>query len=93
MGSCYCLVGSLQFSSSTVKQTSEQTPISEMFLTFYDKNCETALQGASAYRRREFWRETHTPLSPLIGRIIFLTRDLIGRIIFSTCETIVYSSD
>ena len=36
----------------------------------------------------EFWRETHTPLWPLIGRIIFLTREktsfaiLIGRIIF-----------
>ena len=34
---CYCLAGSLQFSSSTVKQTSEQTPISEMFFPFYTR--------------------------------------------------------
>ena len=34
-----------------------------------------ALQVASAYKRREFWRETHTPLWLLIGRIIFLTRE------------------
>ena len=34
---CYCLAGSLQFSSSTVKQTSEQTPISEMFSPFFTR--------------------------------------------------------
>ena len=33
------------------------------------------LYGASAYKRREIWRETHTPLWLLIGRIIFLTRE------------------
>ena len=71
-----------------MKQTSEQTPISQMFFTFLREKlleenvCEAAPQAASADRRQEFWRETHTPLSPLIGRIIFLTRDLIGRIIF-----------
>ena len=48
--------------------------------------------AASCNKRREFWRETHTPLWLLIGRIIFLTREktsfaiLIGRIIFFTCE-------
>ena len=49
-------------------------------------------RSASCKKRREFWRETHTPLWLLIGRIIFLTREktsfaiLIGRIIFFTCE-------
>ena len=44
--------------------------------------------AASCTKRREFWRETRTPLWLLIGRIIFLTREitsfaiLIGRIIF-----------
>ena len=44
--------------------------------------------AASCNKRREFWRETRTPLWLLIGRIIFLTREktsfaiLIGRIIF-----------
>ena len=33
------------------------------------------LQASSAYKRREFRRETHTPLWLLIGRIIFLTRE------------------
>ena len=57
-----------------------------MFFTFFTRKtlrekrfslnvCEVALQAASAYKRREFWRETHTPLWPLIGRIIFLTRE------------------
>jgi len=32
---------------------------------------EMALQASSAYKRQEFWRETHTPLWPLIGHIIF----------------------
>ena len=47
---------------------------------------------ARCNKRPEFWRENHTPLFPLIGRIIFLTREktsfaiLIGRIIFVTCE-------
>ena len=62
-----------------------------MFLTFfYEKNfsrslnvCEAvrqgALQAASAYKRREFWRETHTPPWLLIGHIIFLTRKYIVR--------------
>ena len=49
-------------------------------------------QVTSCNKRREFWRETRTPLWLLIGRIIFLTREktsfaiLIGRIIFFTCE-------
>ena len=34
-----------------------------------------ALQAASAVKRRKFWRETHTLLWLLIGRIIFLTRE------------------
>ena len=48
--------------------------------------------AASCNKRREFWRETRTPLSLLIGHIIFLTREitsyaiLIGRIIFFTRE-------
>ena len=55
--------------------------------------------AASCNNRREFRRETHTPLWLLIGRIIFLTREktsfaiLIGRIIFSRVKTIVRSSD
>ena len=34
---CYCLTGSLKFPSSTVKQTSERTPIFEMFFTFFTR--------------------------------------------------------
>ena len=34
-----------------------------------------ALQAASAYKKRGFWRKTHTPLWLLIERIIFLTRE------------------
>ena len=62
------------------------------FTVFSLNVCKAALQAASAYKRREFWRKTHTPLRLLIGRIIFLTREktsfaiLIGRIIFFTCE-------
>ena len=54
--------------------------------------CEAVLQGtlqaASPFKRQEFWRETHTSLRLLIGRIIFLTHEktsfaiLRGRIIF-----------
>ena len=49
-------------------------------------------RSASCKKRREFLRESHTPLCLLIGRIIFLTCEktsfaiLIGRIIFFTCE-------
>ena len=72
-----------------------------MFFTFFsEKNSwsktflvECVRSGAaSCNKRREFWRETRTPLWLLIGRIIFLTREqtsfaiLIGRIIFFTCE-------
>ena len=46
--------------------------------------------AASCDKRREFWRETQTPLWPLIGRIIFLKREItsfvIGDIIFFTSE-------
>lgn len=47
---------------------------------------------ASAYKRQEFWHETHTPLWVLIGHIIFLTCGktsfaiLIWGTIFFTCE-------
>ena len=53
------------------------------------------VQAASAYKRREFWRETHRLLWLLIGRIIFFTREetlftiLIGLIIFLHVKTIV----
>ena len=66
---------------------SEKNSLSKTFLV------ECVRSGAaSCNKRREFWRETHTPLWFLIGRIIFLTREktsfaiLIGRIIFFTCE-------
>ena len=55
-------------------------------------------QSSSDKKKAQFWRETHTPLWLLIGRIIFLTREetsfaiLIGRI-FSRVKTIVRSSD
>ena len=95
-----CFAGSLPFSLSTVKQTKLFHSISKMFFTFLAKNSlskiflvECVRSGAAnCNKRREFWRETHTPLWPLIGRIIFLTREktsfaiLIGRIIFFTCE-------
>ena len=95
-----CFACSLPFSLSTVKQTKLFHSISEMFFTFLAKNSlskiflvECVRSGAAnCNKRREFWRETHTPLWPLIGRIIFLTREktsfaiLIGRIIFFTCE-------
>ena len=96
-----CFAGSLPFSLSTVKQTKLFHSISEMFFTFFsEKNSlsKTFLvkcvrsNAASCNKRREFWRETHTPLWLLIGRVFFLTREktsfaiLIGRIIFFTCE-------
>ena len=67
---------------------SEKNSLSKTFLV--DKCVRSG--AASCNKRREFWRETHTPLWLLIGRIIFLTREktsfaiLIGRIIFFTCE-------
>ena len=52
-------------------RTSERSEISD---TKSSRNvCKAALQAVSAYKRREFWRETHTPLWLLIGRIIFFT--------------------
>ena len=90
-----CFAGSLPFSLSTVKQTKLFHSISEMFFTFLARTflVECVRSGAaSCNKRREFWRETHTPLWLLIGRIIFLTREktsfaiLIGRIIFFACE-------
>ena len=66
---------------------SEKNSLSKTFLV------ECVRSGAaSCNKRREFWRETRTPLWLLIGRIIFLTREktsfaiLIGRIVFFTCE-------
>ena len=96
-----CFAGSLPLSLSTVKQTKLFHSISGMFFyLFNEKNSlsktfvvECVRSGAaSCDKRREFWRETHTPLWPLIGRIIFLKREitsfeiLIGRIIFFTSE-------
>ena len=80
------------------------TPISEMFSTFiteklFENTCKATLQAASAYKRREFWRETHTPPWLMIGRIIFLTREktsswfLLDVSSFSRVEIIVLSSD
>ena len=94
-----CFPSSLPFSLSTVKKTKLFYSISEMFFTFIARNTLWVLKktflvecvrsgAASCNKRREFWRETHTPLWLLIGRIIFLTREktsfaiLIGRIIF-----------
>ena len=76
-----CFAGSLPFSLSTVKQTKLFHSISEMFFTFLARKTlsktflvECVRSGAaSCNKRREFWRETHTPLWLLIGRIIFLT--------------------
>ena len=76
------------------------TPFPKCFSLFSEKNSlsktflvECVRSGAaSCNKSREFWRETHTPLWLLIGRIIFLTRKetsfaiLIGRIIFFRCE-------
>ena len=66
---------------------SEKNSLSKTFLV------ECVRSGtASCNKRREFWRQTHTPLWLLIGRIIFLTREktsfavLIGRIVFFTSE-------
>ena len=92
-----CFAGSLPFSLSTVKQTKLFHSISEMFFTFLARTSlvECVRSGAaSCNKRREFWRETHTPLwlQVLIERIIFLTGEktsfaiLIGGIIFFTCE-------
>ena len=48
----------------------EKNPLSKTFLV------ECVRSGAeSCNKRREFGRETHTPLWLLIGRIIFLTRE------------------
>ena len=88
------------FFLSTVKQTKLLHSISEMFFTFLARKTlsktflvECVRSGAASCNKRwEFWRETHTPLWLLIGRIIFLTHEktslaiLIGRIIFFTCE-------
>ena len=94
-----CFAGSLQFSSSRVKPETNPLQFPRCFSLSYQKNflveclrSNSALQAASAYKKREFWRETHTPLRLLTGRIIFLTREKtsfaspVGRIIFSTCE-------
>ena len=78
-----CFASSLPFSLSTVKQTKLLHSISKMFFTFSARKtlwvklfslnvCKAAL---SCNKRRHFWRETHTPLWLLIGRIIFLTRE------------------
>ena len=63
----------------------------------FESICKEALQAASAYKRREFWRETHTPLWLMIGRIIHVkitsSRFLLDVSSFSRVETIALSSD
>ena len=76
-----CFARSLPFSLSTVKQTKLFHSISEMFFTFlarktlwvklFSLNVCKKSGGASWNNRWGFWRETHTPLWLLIGRIIF----------------------
>ena len=66
-------------------ETNETIPLHfrNVFHLFSEKNSlsttflvECVRSGAASCNiRREFWRETHTPLWPLIGRIIFLTRE------------------
>ena len=49
---------------------SEKNSLSKTFLV------ECVRSGAASCNKRwEFWRETHTPLWLLIGRIIFLTHE------------------
>ena len=105
---CCFFPTSLQFFSSTAKQTKLfHSNFQDIFHFFFrekhfEKNTlrkpflvkclRSALQAASAYKRQEFWRKTHTPLWLLIGCIIFLPHEktslaiLIGCIIFFTCE-------
>ena len=89
-----CFAGSLQSSSLTVKQTKLfHYNFRDVFHFFYEENfsrktfslnvCEAALQAARVYKRREFRRETHTPLWLLIGRIT----------LFSSVKTVVCSFD
>ena len=103
-----CFAGSLPFSLSTVKQTKLFYSTSEMFFTLLARNtlwvnfsrwmCANEC-AASCNNRREFRRETHTPLWLLIGRIIFLTREKhrsrfwLDVSFFSRVKTIVRSSD
>ena len=64
-------------------ETNETIPLHfrDVFHFFSEKNSssktflvECVRSGAaSCNKRREFWRETHTPLWHLIGRIIFFT--------------------
>ena len=77
-----CFAGCLPLSLWTVKQTKLFHSISEMFFTFLVRKTLWVKQflvecvpsgAASCNKRREFWRETHTPLWLLIGRIIFFT--------------------
>ena len=65
-----CFAGSLQFSLSTVKQTKLFHSISEMCFHFFSEKkslsktflVECLRSGAATCnKRREFWRETHTP--------------------------------
>ena len=76
----FCRLSTVFFIDS---ETNETIPLQfpRCFSFFYEENfsrktfslnvCEAALQAASVYKRREFRRETHTPLWLLIGRIIF----------------------
>ena len=104
-----CFAGSLATVFFIDSETNETIPLyfRNVFHFFSEKNSlsKTFLvewvrsAAASCNKRREFWRETQTPLWLLIGRIIFLPREktsfaiLIGRIIFARVKTIVRSSD
>ena len=56
-------------------ETNETVPLHfrNVFHFFSEKKLSECVRSgaASCNKRREFWRETHTPLWLLIGRIIF----------------------
>ena len=82
------------------ERTNNECHFRNVFHFFSEKNplCKTFLVECvwsgtvSCNKRREFWRETQTPLWLLIGRTTFLTCEktsfviLIGHIMFFTCE-------
>ena len=97
----FCRLSTVSFIDSKTRETIPlQFPRCFQFFFFTRKTLRgnfsrwmSANCAASANKRRKFWRETHTPLWPLIGRIIFLISEktsfaiLIGRIIYFMCES------
>ena len=82
------------------------TPISEMFFTFFTRKtlrekpfslnvCEVTLSAASAYKRREFWREIHTSLASdwTYHYLLLLLLFFYFIFFFSRVKTIFRSSD